>query len=121
MFSYRLCKTVTFISDYVIYNTDLQQQSECIQTVLEEMKKLQDNHEASIRSVQSSYNKQLHRIHETRRTINEALDQIEKKTVNELKDTLTKLEAYFTGDVDKCATLRDELKRLRDAMEDIRD
>ncbi|KAH3696632.1 hypothetical protein DPMN_084108 [Dreissena polymorpha] len=119
---HRLCKTVTLISDYVKYNAiDLQQQSDCIQKILEDMKKLLDNKDASFRSVQSSYEEQVQKIHETRRKINEALDQIEKKTLNEMKDALTKLQSSLKSDVDKCATLRDELKRLRDAIQDICD
>ncbi|XP_052254120.1 uncharacterized protein LOC127860229 [Dreissena polymorpha] len=46
---------------------------------------------------------------------------LEKKTLNEMKDTLTKLQASLKSDVDKCATLRDELKQLGDAIQDIRD
>ncbi|KAH3696640.1 hypothetical protein DPMN_084116 [Dreissena polymorpha] len=75
-----LCKKVTLISDYVKNNsTDLQQMSVKIQTILEEIKKLQDN-EASIRSVHSSYDAQLNKIQATRRKINEVLDEIEKET-----------------------------------------
>ncbi len=46
---------------------------------------------------------------------------LEKKTLNEMKDTLTKLQASLKRDFDKCATLRDELKQLGDAIQDIRD
>ncbi|KAH3749083.1 hypothetical protein DPMN_183573 [Dreissena polymorpha] len=38
-----------------------------------------------------------------------------------MKDTLTKLQASAKSDVDKCIRLRDELKQLRDAIQDISD
>ena len=54
------------ISDKVInQSTDLQKLSVSIQTILGALKKLQDNQEASIRSVQSSYDEQLQTINET--------------------------------------------------------
>ncbi|KAH3733840.1 hypothetical protein DPMN_040277 [Dreissena polymorpha] len=71
--------------------TDLKQVSVTIQTTLAELKKLQDKQEASIRSVQISYDEQLHKIQETRQKILAALDMLEKKTLQEMKDTLTNL------------------------------
>ncbi|KAH3749240.1 hypothetical protein DPMN_183733, partial [Dreissena polymorpha] len=116
------CKKVTLISDIVKgQSTDLQQLSVSMQTILKEMKKLQDSQEASIQSVQSSYDEQLCRIQVTRGKINAALDTIEQKTLKEMKDTLTKLQASSKSAVDKCIRLRDELKQLRDAIQDISD
>ncbi|KAH3750335.1 hypothetical protein DPMN_184856 [Dreissena polymorpha] len=83
------------------------------------MKKLQDNQEASLRSPQSSFYEQLHTIQETRRQINAALDKIEQKTLKDMKDTLTKLQASSKSDVDKCIILREELNQIRDAIQDI--
>ncbi|XP_052235069.1 uncharacterized protein LOC127847287 isoform X8 [Dreissena polymorpha] len=119
---HRLCQKVVLISDKVKgQSTDLQKLSVSIKTILEEIKKLQDNQEASIQYVQSSYDEQLHTIQKTRLNINSALDTIEQKTRKEMKDTLTKLQASSKSDVDKCIRLRDELQQLRDAMQDISD
>ncbi|XP_052237690.1 uncharacterized protein LOC127849003 [Dreissena polymorpha] len=120
--NHRHCQKVTLISDIVKgQSTDLQQLSVSMQTILKEMKKLQDSQEASIQSVQSSYDEQLCRIQVTRGKINAALDTIEQKTLKEMKDTLTKLQASSKSAVDKCIRLRDELKQLRDAIQDISD
>ncbi|KAH3701939.1 hypothetical protein DPMN_076937 [Dreissena polymorpha] len=102
-------------------STDLNKVSVTIQTTLAKLKKLQDNQEASIISVQSSYDEQLHKIQETRQKIIAALDMLEKKTLQEMKVTLTKLQASLKSDVDKCSTLRDELKQLGYAIHDISD
>ncbi|KAH3754153.1 uncharacterized protein LOC127847097 [Dreissena polymorpha] len=120
--NHRHCQKVTLISDIVKnQSTDLQQLSFSIQRILKKMKRLQDNQDASIQYVQSSYDEQLHTIQETRREINAALDTIEQKTLKEMKETLTKLQASSKSDVDKCNRFMDELKRLRDAIHDISD
>ncbi|KAH3704064.1 hypothetical protein DPMN_079119 [Dreissena polymorpha] len=41
--------------------------------------------------------------------------------MQELKDTLTKLQAPLERDIDKCSTLQDELKQLGEAIHDIGD
>ncbi|KAH3704090.1 hypothetical protein DPMN_079145 [Dreissena polymorpha] len=41
--------------------------------------------------------------------------------MQELKDTLTKLQAPLNRDIDKCSTLQDELKQLGEAIHDIGD
>ncbi|XP_052276295.1 uncharacterized protein LOC127875339 [Dreissena polymorpha] len=120
--NHRLCQKVTLISDKVKgQSTDLQKLSVSIKTILEEIKKNQDNQEASIQYVQSSYDEQLYTIQETRQKINSALDTIEQKTLKEMKDTLTKLQASSKIAVDKCIRLRDELQQLRDAVQGISD
>ncbi|XP_052235063.1 uncharacterized protein LOC127847287 isoform X2 [Dreissena polymorpha] len=119
---HRLCPQVTLISDKVkVQSTDLQKLSVSIKTILEEITKLQNIQEASIQYVQSSYDEQLYTIQETRQKINAALDTIEQKTLKEMKDILTKLQASSKSDVDKCIRLRDELQQLRDAIQDISD
>ncbi|KAH3796475.1 uncharacterized protein LOC127836932 [Dreissena polymorpha] len=120
--NHRQCETVMLLTDMVKNtSTDLKQVLVTIQTTLAELRKLQDNQEASIQSVQSSYDEQLHKIQETRQKILAALDMLEKKTLQEMKDTLTKLQASLKSDVDKCSTLGNELNQLRDAFQDISD
>ncbi|KAH3752445.1 uncharacterized protein LOC127846926 [Dreissena polymorpha] len=120
--NHRQCKNVKLLSDLVKKNsTDLKKLLVTIQTILGEIKILQDKQNASMRSVQSSYDEQLTKIQETRRKINATLDMLEKKTLKEMKDELTKLKASLRGDVDKFASLRDELKQLGDAIQDIID
>ncbi|KAH3738371.1 hypothetical protein DPMN_045005 [Dreissena polymorpha] len=66
--NHRQCQTVMILSDLVKHtSTDLKKVSATIQTTLAELKKLQDNQEASVRSVQSSFDEQLKEIQETRK------------------------------------------------------
>ncbi|XP_052225322.1 uncharacterized protein LOC127840902 [Dreissena polymorpha] len=126
LFNHRQCKAVMLLSDLVKNtSTDLKQVSVTIQTTLAQLKelqdKLQDSQEANFRSLQSSFDEQLHKIQETREQIIAALDILEKKTLTEMKDTLTKMQASHKSDIDKCATFRDELKQLKDVIEHISD
>ncbi|XP_052232019.1 uncharacterized protein LOC127845245 isoform X4 [Dreissena polymorpha] len=118
-----------YITDYAkrssdkVKNTfmDLEQVSNTIQITLAELNELRENQEASIQFVQCSFEEQLHKIQESREKIIAALNILEIKTLTEMKDTLTKLQASLKSDVDKCATFEDELKQFRDAIEEIRD
>ncbi|XP_052255547.1 uncharacterized protein LOC127861185 isoform X1 [Dreissena polymorpha] len=122
LLGHRQCKMVMLLTDLVKNtSTDLKQVLVTIQTTLAELRKLQDNQEASIQSVQSTYDEQLHKIQETRQKILAALNMLEEKTLQEMKYTLTKLQASLKSDVDKCSTLENELKQLRDAIQDISD
>ncbi|KAH3824551.1 hypothetical protein DPMN_126388 [Dreissena polymorpha] len=114
------CKTVMLLSDFGNNtSTDLKHVSDTIQTTLAELKELQNNLEASIQGVQSSFDEQLHKIQETREKVIAALNMLEKETLREMKDTLTTIQATLKSDVDKCATLQDELKQLGDAILEI--
>ncbi|KAH3813863.1 hypothetical protein DPMN_142333 [Dreissena polymorpha] len=115
---HRKCDNVTLISQVKSQSADL---SVSIQIILEEMKKLQDKQEARFWSVQSSYDEQLNMIQETRNKIDAALNMIERNTRTEMKDIHTKLQASYKSDVDECIRLRDGLKQLRDAIQDISD
>ncbi|KAH3704140.1 hypothetical protein DPMN_079195 [Dreissena polymorpha] len=101
--------------------TDLKQVSVTIQTTLAKLKDLQENQEDSLQSLLSSYDEQLHKIQENCKKLIADLNKLEQKTKQKLKDTLTKLQAPLERDINKCATLQDELKQLGDAIHVIGD
>ncbi|KAH3704214.1 hypothetical protein DPMN_079270 [Dreissena polymorpha] len=120
--NHRTCKTVILLSDLVKNtSTDLKQVSVTIQTTLAKLKGLQENQEDSIQYLLSSYDEQLQKIQENRKKIIAALNKLEQKAMQELKDTLTKLQAPLDRDINKCSTLQDELKQLGEAIHNIGD
>ncbi|XP_052235743.1 uncharacterized protein LOC127847704 [Dreissena polymorpha] len=120
--NHRQCKMVVLLSDLVKNtSTDLKKVSSTIQTTLAELKKLQDSQEAAMKSMQISYDEQLQKIQETRQKILSALDMLEKRTLQEMKYALTKLQTSLKSNVDKFSTFRDELKQFGDAIQDIHD
>ncbi|XP_052248283.1 uncharacterized protein LOC127856229 isoform X2 [Dreissena polymorpha] len=120
--NHRLCTKVTLISESAREPLpDLQQLSRKIQTILKEVKKLENYWNTNMLTLQASYNKQLDEILETRQTINIILDKIEKNTIKELDNKMNSLKASVKTDIDNCSKLKNELKRLSDAIHDIVD
>ncbi|XP_052247776.1 uncharacterized protein LOC127855903 isoform X2 [Dreissena polymorpha] len=120
--NHRQCAKVTLISESVKGPPpNLQQLSRKIQSILEEIKKLQNYWDTNMQSLQASYDKQLYVIHDTRKKINSILDNIEKNTMKELDDKLASLKASVKTDADNCSKLKNELKQLNDAIHDIVD
>ncbi|KAH3776091.1 hypothetical protein DPMN_177504 [Dreissena polymorpha] len=119
---HKQCAKVTLISESVKGPApDLQQVSRKIQTILETIKKLENNWNTNMQSLQVSRNKQLDEIRQTRQKINAILDKIEKNTIKELDDKMTTLKASLKTDLDNCSKLKNELKHLSDAIHDIVD
>ncbi|KAH3776079.1 hypothetical protein DPMN_177492 [Dreissena polymorpha] len=120
--NHRQCAKVTLISESVKGPPlDLQKVSRKIQTILETLKKLENNWSTNMQSFQISYNKQLDDIRQTRQKINAILDMIEKNTIKKLDDMMANLKASFKTDSDNCSKLKNELKQLSDAIHDIVD
>ncbi|XP_052256838.1 uncharacterized protein LOC127862015 [Dreissena polymorpha] len=120
--NHRLCTKVTLISESARGPLpDLQQLSRNIQTILEEVKKLENHWNTNMLTLQASYDKLLDEIRDTRQTINIILDKIEKNTVQELDDKMTSLKAPIKTDLDNCIKLKNELKQLSGAINDIID
>ncbi|KAH3716600.1 hypothetical protein DPMN_059324 [Dreissena polymorpha] len=120
--NHRLCKKVTLISESARGPLpDLQQLSRKIQTILEEVKKLENHCNTNMLTLQASYDKLLDEIRDTRQTINIILDKIEKNTIQELDDKMTSLKASIKTDLDNCIKLKNELKQLSGAINDIID
>ncbi|XP_052230959.1 uncharacterized protein LOC127844604 isoform X3 [Dreissena polymorpha] len=120
--NHRQCTKVTLISESVKGPTpDLQQVSKRIQIILETLKKLENDWNTNMQSLQVSYNTHLHEIRQTRQKINTIFDKIEKNTIKELDDKMTSLKASLKTDLDNCSKLKNELKQLSDAIHDIVD
>ncbi|XP_052286226.1 uncharacterized protein LOC127881979 [Dreissena polymorpha] len=118
--NHRQCAKVTLISESVKEPPpDLLLLARKIQTILEEIKKLQNHWDTNMQSLQASYDKQLHEIRETRNKINSILDKIEKNTMKELDDKLTNLKASVKTDADNCSKLNNDLEQLSGAIHDV--
>ncbi|XP_052277516.1 uncharacterized protein LOC127876378 [Dreissena polymorpha] len=120
--NHRLCAKVILISGSVKEPLpDLQQLSRKIQTILETLKKLENNWNTSMHTLQASYDEQLHQIRDTRQKINIILDRIEKTTIKELDDKINSLKVSVKTDADNCSKCKHELKQLSDVIHDIVD
>ncbi|KAH3806106.1 uncharacterized protein LOC127834645 [Dreissena polymorpha] len=114
---HRQCKDVTLISEKVkSQSTDLHNLADKIQTILDELQQFNSKREATIQSVESSYNQSLHEVRDVRHKLNAALDELEKATLKELDDMRTALQASLSKDVDNSNNLKDELTQLSEAV-----
>ncbi|KAH3876240.1 hypothetical protein DPMN_000077 [Dreissena polymorpha] len=120
--NHRLCKEVSLISESVKTNpSDLHELSNKIETILKELKNLQNTRQSSFQSVEGSYSKRLQEVRDVRQKLNSALDELEKATLKELDDLRTSLQAALKTDVDNCNKLMDDLELLSEAVKELAD
>ncbi|KAH3772672.1 hypothetical protein DPMN_174014 [Dreissena polymorpha] len=84
---------------------------------LDKLRKLHAHREISIQSVEDSFKEQLSTIREQRKQINEALDKLEKGTLNELTAVKERLTTAMRNDVVNCTRIFEELKSLTDTLQ----
>ncbi|KAH3851953.1 uncharacterized protein LOC127874844 [Dreissena polymorpha] len=119
LLSHRQCSKVTLIADATLSATDNQQISAKINSVLNQLLKLQTNWESNMKSLQVSYEERLKEIRSKRERINASLDELEKATLKEMEEVKASWNASLKFDVDTCSRLRTELTRLSDSIQEI--
>ncbi|KAH3799572.1 hypothetical protein DPMN_153183 [Dreissena polymorpha] len=92
---------VTLIADATLSASDHQQMSAKINSVLDQLLKLQTNRESNMKSLQVSYEEMLKEIRSKRERINAALDELEKATLKEMDEVQASWNACLKFDVDK--------------------
>ncbi|XP_052236955.1 uncharacterized protein LOC127848500 isoform X2 [Dreissena polymorpha] len=122
LMNHRQCSNLDLISESVkTLSVDIQQLSRKIQTTLSELNKFKRTQEASIPSVEGSYNEKQQEIREMRNKLNAALDELENTTLKELYEIKTTLQTSLKKGVDNCSRLNDELQLLGDAVNGLGD
>ncbi|XP_052269475.1 uncharacterized protein LOC127870929 isoform X2 [Dreissena polymorpha] len=114
---HRQCTNVTLISESAKHlSMDMQQLSNKLQTIVDELNKLKITQEASIQSVEVSCNEKLLKIQDLRKRLNAALDALENTTLKELDEIRTTMLTVLKKDIDNCNRLKDDLQTLREAV-----
>ncbi|XP_052234229.1 tripartite motif-containing protein 66-like [Dreissena polymorpha] len=122
LLSHRQCKAVTLISETgTRLSTDLQQFAVKIETAIKELKQLQSTREGNINYVDYSFSELLQEVRDVRQKLNASLDELEKVTIKELEDARTAMKDSLKIDVDNCIRLKDELKQLTEAVQELDD
>ncbi|KAH3853410.1 uncharacterized protein LOC127875279 [Dreissena polymorpha] len=115
--NHRQCTDVALITDSVKkMSVDMQQLSNSLQSILDELNKLKSAQEASMQSVDLSWSEKLQEIQDLRKKLNAALDELEKTTLKELDEIRATLQTSLKKNVDNCTRLKDELKQLSEAV-----
>ncbi|XP_052269466.1 uncharacterized protein LOC127870925 isoform X2 [Dreissena polymorpha] len=114
---HRQCTNVTLISESAKHlSMDMQQLSNKLQTIVDELNKLKITQEASIQSVEVSCNEKLLKIQDLRKKLNAALDALENTTLKELDEIRTTMLTVLKKDIDNGNRLKDDLQTLREAV-----
>ncbi|XP_052227298.1 uncharacterized protein LOC127842025 isoform X2 [Dreissena polymorpha] len=103
--NHQKCSHVVLIADKVKdlhQKGDFKQLSATIDTQYQKLIHKKDNLEENMKSIEKSYNKILERINALRKTINDALDQLEKNTKKELDTLLETTRASIQTDIENC-------------------
>ncbi|XP_052267110.1 uncharacterized protein LOC127868940 isoform X2 [Dreissena polymorpha] len=119
LLSHRQCSKVTLIADTTLPVTDHQQLSDKINSILDQLIKLQINWESNLKSLQVSYEERLIEVRSMRKRINDTLDKLEETTLKEMDELNASWNASLKFDVDTCSRLRTELTCLCDAIKKI--
>ncbi|XP_052275433.1 uncharacterized protein LOC127874836 isoform X1 [Dreissena polymorpha] len=115
--NHRQCTNVALISESdKNLSLDMQQLSNKLQTIVDELNKFKIKQEASIQSVEVSCNQKLLEIQDLRKKLNAALDRLENTTLKELDEIRTTMLTSLKNDVDTCIKLKDDLKTLIKAV-----
>ncbi|KAH3869567.1 uncharacterized protein LOC127868057 [Dreissena polymorpha] len=97
----------------------MQQLSNNLQTVLNELNKFKSTQDASIQTLEKSYNDELQEIRDMRQKLNTALDKLENTTLKELDAFRAALKTSLKKDIDNCSSLKDELQQLNEAVQEL--
>ncbi|XP_052244028.1 uncharacterized protein LOC127853509 [Dreissena polymorpha] len=114
---HRQCTNVALIFESAKnLSMDMQQLSNKLQTIVDELNKFKITKEASMQSVEESCNEKLLEIQDLRKKINAALDALENTTFKELDEIRTTLLTSLKKDIDNGNKLKDDLQTLREAV-----
>ncbi|KAH3851933.1 hypothetical protein DPMN_094420 [Dreissena polymorpha] len=109
---------MTLIADTSLSATDHQHLVAKINTILDQLMKLQTNWESNMKSLQVSYEERLKEVRSMRKRINATLDELEKTTLKELDEVKASWNASFKFDVDACSRLRIKLTHLNQTLQE---
>ncbi|XP_052220268.1 uncharacterized protein LOC127837350 isoform X2 [Dreissena polymorpha] len=122
LLNHRQCTNLALISESVKkLSVDMQQLSNKIQSIIADLNKFKRVQEASIQSIEGSYDEKLQEIRTQRKKLNAALDELENKTLKELDEIRTTLQTSLKKDVDNCGRLKAELQQLSEAVQGLCD
>ncbi|XP_052265799.1 uncharacterized protein LOC127868186 isoform X1 [Dreissena polymorpha] len=120
LLNHRQCANVALISESVKkLSLDMQQLSNNLQTILNDLCKFKSTQEASIQTVEVSYSDKLQDIRDMRQKLNAALDKLENATLKDLGEYRAALQTSLKKDIYNCSRLKDELQQLSEAVQDL--
>ncbi|XP_052803480.1 uncharacterized protein LOC128233707 [Mya arenaria] len=118
--NHRMCGSISLISDLVkgIYKmTDFKQLPAKVTKVTDRLNQVKEARKKNQNSLNTSGKSMLTKIKTLRSSLNELLDDLEKRTVEQVYSVLADLNGSLQKDIDHCDLLHDQLKALLDTVQ----
>ncbi|XP_052769426.1 uncharacterized protein LOC128209441 [Mya arenaria] len=118
--NHRMCRSVRLISDLargIQQTADYKQLPANITKVTDSLNQVRDARKENQNSLKTSGKSMLTKIKDLRKTLNQLLDELEKKTVEQMNSVLAELDRSLQKDIDHCDLLHDQLQALMDTIQ----
>ncbi|XP_052815193.1 uncharacterized protein LOC128242164 [Mya arenaria] len=118
--NHRMCKSISLISDLAkgVYKMANFKQLPCrvakVTTSLNQVREVKKKNQGSLKTSGKSM---LTKITDLRKSLNQLLDELEKRTVKQMDSVLSDLDVTLQKDIDSCTLIHDQLKALMDTIQ----
>ncbi|WAR12982.1 TRI33-like protein, partial [Mya arenaria] len=118
--NHRMCRSISLISDLAkgVYNmadfTQLPSMVAKVTTSLNQVKEVRKKNQGSLKTCGKSM---LRKITDLRKKLNQLLDELEKRTVEQMDSLLTDLDDTLQKDIDSCSNIHNLLKALLETIQ----
>ncbi|XP_052815308.1 uncharacterized protein LOC128242256 [Mya arenaria] len=118
--NHRMCRSINLISDLakgihtMAYFKQLPSKVAKVTTSLNQVREVRKKNQCSLKT---SGRSMLTKIKDLRKKLNQLLDELEKKTVEQMNSVLANLDDTLQNDIDSCTSIHDQLKALMDTIQ----
>ncbi|WAQ98697.1 TRI33-like protein, partial [Mya arenaria] len=118
--NHRMCRSISLISDLAkgVYKlADFKQLPANITKITASLNQMRETRNKNQNSLKASGKFMLTKIKALRKALNQLLDKLEKRTVEQMDSVLAELDGSLQKDIDHCDLLHDQLKALLDTIQ----
>ncbi|WAR05171.1 TRI33-like protein [Mya arenaria] len=118
--NHRMCRSISLISDLargIHKKADFKQLQANVTKVTNTLNQVTEARKKNQNSLKASGKSMLTKIKTLRSSLNQLLDELEKKTVEQMDSVLADLDGSLQKDIDHCDLLHDQLKALLDYVQ----
>ncbi|XP_052815204.1 uncharacterized protein LOC128242173 [Mya arenaria] len=118
--NHRMCRTISLISDLAkgVYKmTDFKQLPSKVAKITTSLNQVREVRKKNQGSLKTSGKSMLTKIKDLRKSLNQLLDELEKRTVKQMDSVLANLDDTLQKDIDSCTLIHDQLNALMDTIQ----
>ncbi|WAR11892.1 TRI33-like protein, partial [Mya arenaria] len=118
--NHRMCRSISLISDLakgIHKMADFKQLPSKVANVTTSLNQVREVRKKNQGSLKTSGKSMLTKIKDLRKKLNQLLDALEKKTVEQMDIVLANLNDTLEKDIDSCTSIHDQLKALMDTIQ----